>query len=349
MISRDGVLTLVDTRGHIKTMKAADGKSVVDMKIDLQSGAAARPSAAGKLFVVPTLNGAINLVDPKDGSIIWRYMVHPQSEEAAARMRSRRGQTGATGRGGVGGGGGAGGGLGGLGGGAGIGGGGAGIGGGGGFGGGEGAGGGQGGGQGLGQTGANGQSQFMGSGGIDRPDPANYSVQAAGPATVVGDTLLLLGEDGSLLAFDKNTGVDVTGPEIHMVYPAAGSEVNSDDLGLAFRISDDASGVKDSTITVTANGKPVDHEFTADGLDTVRFNLHGKNDLLPDGRVEFVVTASDWLGNVTTAKFSLTIDNTLPKLYQPKIPNQGGAGGAGGGGFGGGGGGGRGGGGGIGR
>jgi uncharacterized membrane protein YgcG len=181
----------------------------------------------------------------------------------------------------------------------------------------------------------------MGSSGIDRPDPANYSVQAAGPATVVGDTLLMLADDGSLLSFDKNTGVDVTGPDIRMVYPNPGSEVNSDDLGVAFRISDDASGVKDDTITVTANGKAVDNEFTADGLDIVRFNLHGKNDLLPDGRVEFVITAFDWMGNSTTEKYSLTIDNTLPKLYQPKLaPGQGGGGAGGGGGRGGGGGGG---------
>jgi len=250
VVSRDGILTIADPYGHIKTMRTPDGKKSMQMKVDLQSGASAEPGAAGAFFVVPTLNGVLNLVDPKDGEIVWRYMVHPMSEEAAARLRA------------------------------------------------------------AGKAG-----QIAGSNGVSRPDPANYSIEAAGPPVVVGDTLLLLAADGSLLSFDKTTGVDVTGPDVRMVSPLAGSEVSSHDLAVAFRISDDASGVKETTITLTANGKPVDHEYTADGLDIVRFSLHGANDLLPDGRVEFVLTVSDWLGNTTTAHFSLSIDNSLQPVY----------------------------------
>ena len=69
------------------------------------------------------------------------------------------------------------------------------------------------------------------------------------------------------------------------------------------------------------------------------FSLYGKNKPLPDGRADFAVSVSDWMGNVTTEHFSLTIDNSLPSISAPKF-EQGGRGGKGGGGFGGGGGGG---------
>jgi outer membrane protein assembly factor BamB len=261
VINRDGVLTIVDLNGHIKTMKTPNGKGVQQMKIDLQSGPAAAPSEAGSLFAVPTLNGNLNLIDPKDGSIVWRYMVHPMNLAEATKLNS-----------------------------------------------------------------ANRAHQVEGSSGLDRPDPASFAVQAAGPATVIGDTLLLLADDGSLLSFDKSTGVDVTGPEVRMVTPRPGSEVSSQDLAVAFSIADDASGVNDSTVTLMANGKPVTQEFTADGLDIARFTLRGGNGLLQDGRVEFVLTVSDWLGNATTAHFSITINNDLPPVFAP-LPKTGPSGG----------------------
>lgn len=322
VISRDGILTLVDQAGHMRRMKAADGKHMIPMKINLESGAATRPTPADNLYVVPTLNGVINLVDPSNGAIVWQYAVHPMSAEEAARLARNanvRNQNGiGGGRGGAGG----------------IGGGGIGGGGGGGFGGGGLGGGGlSGGGNGNNPNNANNPNNPNGTSNLERPDPASYTIPAAGPAVVSGDTLLMLGDDGSLLAFDKTTGVDVTGPDIRMVTPAPGAEVSSQDLGVAFRITDDASGVNEKTISVTLDGKALDDEFTADGLDTVRFSLNGKNKLLSDGRVTFKVTASDWLGNTTSIEYSLTIDNSLPPLNQPPVrqQNPGGRGGPGGG------------------
>ncbi|HEY3780897.1 MAG TPA: PQQ-binding-like beta-propeller repeat protein [Fimbriimonadaceae bacterium] len=325
VVSRDGILTIMDLHGKIATMKDPNSKGVIPMKIDLQSGAATRPTAAGELFMVPTLNGALNLVDPKTGRIVWRYVVHPMSAEEVIST-TKNNQNGGGGKfgagGGIGGGGLGGGGLGGggLGGGT--------------TGGGNGAG--TGGGQGN-RGGANGQP-----GNLLIPDPADFDVPVAGPTVVAGNTLLVLVEDGSLLAFDRDSGVDVTGPEVKMLFPSEGSEVSGQDLSVVFRISDDNSGVNESTISVTCNGKPVDNAFTADGKDTVQFSLYGKNKPLPDGRTEFVVSVSDWMGNITTEKFSLSIDSSLPSIAAPAYPQNGGrggpgrGGGLGGGGFGGG-------------
>ena len=242
VVSRDGILTIMDLRGKIRDMKDPSGKGLIPMKIDLQSGAAARPTAAGSLFMVPTLNGALNLVDPKTGRIVWRYIVHPMSAEEAIVNNSRNQQGGGKGGGG-------GGGLGGGGGARGV-----------------GGAGGTTGGTGGGSTGggANGQP-----GNTLIPDPADFDVPVAGATVVSGNTLLVLAADGSLLAFDKDSGVDVTGPEVKMLFPSAGSEVSGQDLSVVFRISDDNSGVNEKTITVTYNGKPLDNSFTADGKDTV--------------------------------------------------------------------------------
>ena len=57
----------------------------------------------------------------------------------------------------------------------------------------------------------------------NRRDVSLYTVAAAGAPIAVGDTLLLLAKDGSLLAFDKTSGVDATGPEVKMGWPSDGA------------------------------------------------------------------------------------------------------------------------------
>jgi len=178
-----------------------------------------------------------------------------------------------------------------------------------------------------------------------------FTVSAAGAPVLAGDTLLVLAQDGSLLAFDKQSGVDLVGPEIKMAYPAAGSQVNGADLAVVFKLTDLASGLNETTVNVTVNKQKLDFELDPDGTATAYFTESGKNKPLQDGRADFIVSGEDWMGNKTELHFALMIDNTLRPTGPPAgvVPppgrggfppgrGGGGGGGIGGGGFGGGGG-----------
>lgn len=137
-------------------------------------------------------------------------------------------------------------------------------------------------------------------------------VAAAGPPILAGETLLQLALDGSLLAFDPTTGVDLTAPTIKMTFPNPGDQVSGQPpLVLQFVIEDEATGLNIDSVKVEINGAAMSHEITRDGVLSVRFSLAGGNRPLMDGRKEIVVTASDWKGNERKQSFSLTIDNTL--------------------------------------
>jgi outer membrane protein assembly factor BamB len=239
-VSRDGILTIMDLNGHIKTRRGADKKST-DMKIDLGAGPLARPTAVGKYFVVPTTNGVVNLIDPANGDIVWRYVVRPMSASAMGPRET----------------------------------------------------------------------------GTQAPDASFYTVGAAGPLTIAGDTLLMLAKDGSLLAFDKNSGVDATGPEVKLGFPLEGSQVSGQDLELIFKVADEASGVNEKTLKIAVNGEDVEYQYTADGLATVHFSQGGTNKPLQDGRAEITITVADWLGNSSTNHYAVTIDNTLQPVGRP--------------------------------
>lgn len=150
------------------------------------------------------------------------------------------------------------------------------------------------------------------------------SVNAAGPPVVSGTTLLLLAEDGSILAFDRNLGVDLTAPEAKMVWPNSGDQVSGrPPMELVFSAEDVGSGINYDSIQVTINDKPYIHEI--DKSDRIRIKiLTGSKDNLPikDGRASILVTVKDWMGNSTTAKFVLSIDNLLPPLGLPKLPEK---------------------------
>jgi outer membrane protein assembly factor BamB len=167
------------------------------------------------------------------------------------------------------------------------------------------------------------------------------AIPAAGPAILSGDTLMLLASDGSLLAFDKKLGVDLTPPSVKMTWPNAGDIVSGQPpLELIFKIEDEASGINTKTLKIDVDGQPMDYEFGRDGIARIRISSLGKNKPLVDGRKTITVTVSDWMGNEAQTKFQLVIDNTLKPLTPP-ANNQGGPGGGlgGGGGKGGGGGG----------
>ena len=184
-------------------------------------------------------------------------------------------------------------------------------------------------------------------------------VSAAAPAVVQGDTLILLAKDGSICAFDKNLGVDLTPPTARMVWPNAGDQVSGRaPMELVFIVEDEGSGINYdyvddfgldnrenlNSLNLTINGQESVPTIDKAGRIRIQFIRGGRNKPLPNGRAEIVLTISDGMGNTSTTHFVLTIDNTLPALGGPRLPDDGnaGRGGGSGPGFGGRGGGGRG-------
>jgi len=158
-------------------------------------------------------------------------------------------------------------------------------------------------------------------------------VNVAGAATTAGDTMLVLARDGSLLAFDKNLGVDLTAPGVKMIWPNPGDQVAGQaPLEIWFRIEDAASGVNPSTVKVKVNGTDYASTYSKDGYLGIKISAVGANRPLMDGRAVIVVSASDWLGNHIDSAFVLSIDNTLTPIGGPPRKDIGGAGNTGGGG-----------------
>ena len=252
-VSRDGILSVMELTGQMKSMKSSITGHMTSMQMDLQSGPAASPTAAGNFFVIPTIDGSIVMIDAKTGALIWRYIIPPMTELEPQKVLQNT---------------------------------------------------------------------------VHPPvDRTGANVAAAGPAISFGNTLLLLCSDASLLCFDKATGVDMTGPEISMVYPNEGAEVNGENLAVAFVIHDTGTGVDPRSVSVFLNGKPVDNQYVPTGLDVAQFDRNEpKNKNLDEGRMEFEVKAKDWLGNSSDKKFSLLINNLLLPLAAPKVAPEGGKG-----------------------
>lgn len=278
-VTENGKLFVFDVNGTMRTRQIKDekGTRTENMVIDLGSRPVAGPSVIGNLFAVPTVNGAINLVDPAKGEVIWSFVIRPLTAGLKAA-----GAAGATTR-----------------------------------------------------------------------NDEIISIPASGPAVVNGQSMYILAADGSLLAFDKNLGVDLTGPSIDMLWPQQGLQTGtSSDKGpleMFFKISDEASGVNEKLVSVTVSGKPLEFTYGRDGILAVRIGVNEKNKPLNDGRAVFEVTATDWMGNKTVTQYSLTVDNNLMPVARPGGrpgeaggppggggPGFGGAGGGGGGGRGGG-------------
>lgn len=274
-----------------------------------------QPTVAGSKFVVPLSNGSFQLIDPDKSTIDWQYYVRPMNE--AARQPAAGGAgNGAPGRPG-----------------------GAGPGGPGGLGGGGGAG--------LGGGGALGGGG--GAGGAQQTDTTVYVIPAAAPAVVAGKTLLVPGYDASLLAFDIENGIDMTGPTIAQAWPSPGETVSAlNGQEFIFKIEDETSGVKNSDLKFDIDGVPYNFEFGRDGYLICQISTAKKNKQLSDGRHTINITATDWMGNETKLSVSIRADITLAPISRAPSTNQpggggglpgggkGGGGGLGGGGFGGG-------------
>ncbi|MCO5297432.1 MAG: PQQ-binding-like beta-propeller repeat protein [Fimbriimonadaceae bacterium] len=233
--------------------------------VELGSLPAVRPSAVGTMFLAPTTNGALNLINPKNGQTVWSYLVRPTITSSNAPATG--GQGADPGGGGVGG-----------------------------------VAGGKGGGQ-------------------QKTQPTStevLAVAATGPAVLGGSTLFVLVEDGSLLAFDRKTGVDLTSPDVEMLWPNMGDLVSGQPpLELIFKIQDEASGIDNKSLKIDVDGTELEHEFGRDGIAISRISSLGKNKPLSNGRKKITVTVSDWMGNETRKSYSLVVDNSLPPLVRP--------------------------------
>ncbi len=185
------------------------------------------------------------------------------------------------------------------------------------------------------QTSGSAQRPGMGAGGGNSQGRLITSLQASGPAVLAGQTLLVPARDGSILAFDKDLGVDLTPPTVKQIWPTPGDVVSGQPpLTLIYRLSDEAAGVNETTLKVEIDGKDAAYTYTRDGYVQVPFSnsvsltttrtVAGvapekpkSNPILQDGRHSIVVTAADWMGNVTKQTYSIVIDNSLRPLGLP--------------------------------
>lgn len=290
-VSAEGV-AVVSQDGKVMVYDPISRSPITKQPISLGTLAVAPMTASGSNFIVPTTVGGIALVDSKKGSVTWSYLIRPIGDPDSSSSSTNGGRPGGPGFGG----------------------GGQGLGGGGGI-----------GGQGLGGGG--------GIGGQGRSNSQNeekvITIQPAAAAVVSGQTLLVPAKDGSILAFDPQTGVDLTAPKVDMLFPNPGDQVSGQPpLLLVFRLEDIASGVKEDSLKITVGGTVLEHTLQRDGMVVVRFSQTGKNKPLSDGRKEIVVTVSDWLGNTINKSYALAIDNTLPPIKIPgaEEPNRPGGG-----------------------
>jgi hypothetical protein len=154
--------------------------------------------------------------------------------------------------------------------------------------------------------------------GSDSKETEVKYVNVAGPATTAGDTMLVLARDGSLLAFDKKVGVDLTAPNVSMIWPTAGDQVNGQPpLEVWFKIEDAASGINPASVGVKVGGTDYAGNYLKDGYLWFKISTSGPNRPLSEGRAEITVTAADWMGNKTEAKFVLNVDSTIPAIGGP--------------------------------
>lgn len=192
-----------------------------------------------------------------------------------------------------------------------------------------------GGGGGLGGSGRGGGNLGGGSS-SEREVPADY-VAVMSPIVASGERLYALAEDGSVFAFGRDIGIDETGPSIEMMSPPSGSEINGfGAVDFIFRIEDQGSGLMKRSISVTFNDQVMKFEYVpAGGYVYVRIRppgsiQEGANPPLSDGYRSIVVSAADWMGNVSEKRFSVLIDNTLPVTQERVVDSRTGGAGLGG-------------------
>lgn len=265
-------VVVVTITGKVHSFNTS-GKPIFGKGVDLGNGPVASPAFVGKTIVQPTSNGAVNLVDPVSGDVLFSYIIPPLTKGLTATTGGNS----------------------------------------------QGGGRGQGGGGDVGSSGAGGGALGGGAaGGAGQRVEVKY-VAAAGPAAVAGNSMLILARDGSLLCFDKEHGVDLIGPEIELLWPNPGDQMSGrPPFELIFRILDGTSGVDPESVKVKVGNADYVGAYNRDGYLSIRASQGGANPPFADGRQTIMVSASDWLGNVTEKSFVVSVDNTLPPLGSPR-------------------------------
>ncbi|MFN3685008.1 MAG: PQQ-binding-like beta-propeller repeat protein [Fimbriimonadaceae bacterium] len=278
------MVAVVTREGTLFAFETATGRPLNPKGVALNSTPMAAPTVVGQLVSIPTADGAINLVDPKTGDVRWSFIVQPLVRRTENPMGGPGGMPGMGGPGGI-----------------------------------PGLGGGPGGGVGPGGGNRGGGVPGVGGArGAAGTTEGPVAVMAASAPVVAGGTLLLLARDGSLLAFDAQTGVDLTPPTVRMVWPDPGAEVSGQPpLDLIFRIEDEGTGVNQKSVQVLIDGVAYEHTYDREGFVSVKISSAGKNKPLSNGRRTITVVASDWFGNQVKQNYTLFIDNTLKPLARP--------------------------------
>ncbi len=174
-------------------------------------------------------------------------------------------------------------------------------------------------------AGSGGGSGLAGGGGAgtaqqNQQNQIPLAIPASGPALLVGKSLMVLAQDGSLLCFDPDNGVDLTGPKVQMIWPNPGDLVGKPPLEMLFSVDDEATGVNTSTVKIQIDGQDVEFEYGRDGIAIVKISPFTKNKPLADGRRVIKVMATDWMGNTTTKEYAIIVDNSLPTSVRPGGP-----------------------------
>ena len=165
------------------------------------------------------------------------------------------------------------------------------------------------------------------------PDQTNI---AAAPV-VVGNSLLVLSDDGSLHSF-RSDAIDTTPPIISDVEPEMGVVAKgSPPIHIEAKIIDEGSGINPDSVKIMIDGegaakKPDGKEN--DDKTGYRFNPEyslleydvqaptAASSVRPlaDGKHVITIVAADWKGNVATKKWTFTVDNTVSKSLAKKRP-----------------------------
>lgn len=94
-------------------------------------------------------------------------------------------------------------------------------------------------------------------------------------------------------------------------------------ISLSVSVTDSGSGVDPSKLRLELDGQQVETTYDSQqGLLWYIYNPRGAARSLANGMRNFVITATDWLGNEATAQASFTVDNSL-EPPGPRVPTPG--------------------------
>lgn len=138
-----------------------------------------------------------------------------------------------------------------------------------------------------------------------------YPNITAAPAVANG-RLYVTSDDGALLSFSP-AALDAEKPMISSEVPVRATLLNgTPPITLGAVVGDEGSGIDASSIKITLDGEPVEHQYQANtGWVYYRTRVTQPIQPLAEGRHEVTLTVSDWRGNTATSTWSFVVDNSL--------------------------------------